>query len=314
MRILLAGIALIASPALAQQHDGPAGHAIGQEAEPAASEAEPDAPMDHSQMDHSAMGHGPMPPQETARAPGEPATITGSGPARAADAIWGAEAMAQSRAALARENGGMTYLFVQGERLEYRLRDGDDGYLWDAQGWYGGDIDKLWLKTEGEGSFGERAEQAEVQALWSHAIGPWFDLQAGVRQDFAGAERTHAVLGVQGMVPYEFHVDAAAFLSTEGELTARVEAELDQRITQRLILQPRIEANLAAQDVPEAGIGAGLSGVEAGLRLRYEIVPEFALYLGVAQDWRVGGSADYARAEGEAVSSTALVAGVRFWF
>ena len=260
------------------------------------------------------MPHEAATPSEPARAPGEPAMVTGSGPAVAADAIWGAEAMAQSRAALARENGGMTFLYVQAERLEYRLRDGEDGYLWDAQAWYGGDIDKLWLKTEGEGSFGERPEQAELQALWSHAIGPWFDVQAGVRQDFVGADRTHAVLGVQGMAPYEFELDAAAFLSTEGELTARVEGELDQRITQRLILQPRAEVNLAAQDIPAAGIGAGIDRIETGLRLRYEIVPEFAPYIGIAQEWRLGGSADFAREDGEEVSSTSAVAGIRFWF
>lgn len=305
----VASLALIASPALAQQHDGHAAHATQQQAEPGA-----DAPMDHSQMHHAGEDHAAMSPVEPARTPAEPVTVTSDGPARAADNVWGAEAMAESRAALARENGGMTYLFVQGERLEYRLRDGKDGYLWDAQGWYGGDIDKLWLKSEGEGAFGESPEQAEVQALWSHAIGPWFDVQAGVRQDIAGAQRTHAVLGVQGLVPYEFEVDAAAFLSSEGELTARIEAELDQRITQRLILQPRVEVNFAAQDVPEAGIGAGLDSVEAGLRLRYEIVPELAPYIGVAQEWRTGGSAAYARAEGEDVSSTSLVAGVRFWF
>src|SRR3546814_3986932 len=96
------------------------------------------------------------------------------------------------------------------------------------------------------------------------------DLQAGVRQDLTGPERTHAVIGVQGLAPNMFEVDGAAFLSTRGDLTARVEAELDQRITQRLILQPRAEVNLSAQDIPELGVGAGLDSVELGVRLRYE--------------------------------------------
>src|SRR3546814_2812086 len=102
-------------------------------------------------------------------------------------------------------------------------------------------IDKLWVKTEGEGAFDERLEEAEVQALWSHAITPWFDVQAGARYDFRPEpERGHLVLGVQGLAPYFFEIDAAAFLSDEGDLTGRVEAEYDQLLTQKLILQPQI--------------------------------------------------------------------------
>ncbi len=153
-----------------------------------------------------------------------------------------------------------------------------------------------------------------MQALWSKAIGPYWDLQAGVRQDLAGPATTHAVIGVQGLAPYMFEVDAALFLSHRGDLTAKIEGELDQRITQRLILQPRAELSLSAQDIPELGIGAGLDKAELGLRLRYEIVREFAPYIGIEQSWKAGGSADYARAKGEGTSATSLVAGIRFWF
>ena len=275
-------------------------------------------PMDHGAMDHAAMDHGAMVmPMTRDAAPtvetSAPASA-GSGPPRAADGIWGADAMRASRRQLATENGGGTYSLIMADRAELRVRDGQDGYLWDAQGYYGGDIDKLWIKTEGEGNFGSAAEQAEVQALWSHATGPWFDVQLGVRQDFAGPDRTHLVAGVQGLAPYLFEVDAAAFLSNKGDLTARVEAELDQRITQRLRLQPRVEVNLAAQDVPALGIGASLSDVELGLRLRYEIVREFAPYVGVEQEWRLGGSRRLARTDGKDPSVTNFVAGVRLWF
>ncbi|MBH9537827.1 copper resistance protein B [Novosphingopyxis sp. YJ-S2-01] len=296
--------------------------------------------MDHSGMDHGRMNHGavdqsrmtPQAADNVAPAPGAagaggapstgtvptseapPPAAAGSGPARAADAIWGADAMRASRQQLKTENGGQRFFWFMADRAEYRARDGRDGYLWDLQGFYGGDIDKFFYKSEGEGSFGERPESAEVQALWSHAIGPWFDLQAGVRQDFAPRDRTYAVIGVQGLAPYRFEVDTALFLSDTGDLTARAEAELDQRITQRLILQPRAEFNLAAQDVPELGIGAGLDRAELGLRLRYEIAREFAPYMGIEQEWRVGRSADFARAEGERPSATNFVAGVRLWF
>jgi copper resistance protein B len=243
-----------------------------------------------------------------------PPPEAGQGPPRAADAIWGADAMRPSRALLARENGGMAFAWFMADRAEYRARAGGDGYLWDAQGWYGGDIDKLWIKSEGEGTFGEPIEQAEVQALWSHAVAPFFNLQGGVRHDFAGPARTHAVIGIQGLARYRFEVDAAAFLSTKGELTARFEAELDQRITQRLIAQPRFEVNLSAQDIPELGVGAGIDTAELGLRLRYEIQREFAPYIGIEQEWRIGRSADFARARGSDPSVTNFVVGVRIWF
>jgi copper resistance protein B len=269
--------------------------------------------MDHGTMDHSAMGHAGMAGgNDIPKSPPPPEAF--SGPLHAADAFVGAEAMAASRVAVTRSVSGMPVFWLQGDRAEYRARAGSDGYLWDLQGYYGGDIDKLWFKSEGEGSFGESPESAEVQALWSHAIGPWWDVQAGIRQDLTGPNRTHAVIGVQGLAPYLFEVDAAAFLSNRGDLTARIEAELDQRITQRLILQPRMEVGLSAQSIPELGVGAGFDAVEAGIRLRYEIAREFAPYVGIEQEWKLGDSADYARAGGEDASVTNYVIGVRFWF
>jgi copper resistance protein B len=244
----------------------------------------------------------------------EPPPEAGSGPPRAADAVWGAEAMAESRRALAAEHGDTPSRWFQADRLEWQRRDGPDAAVWDLNAWYGGPTAKLWLKSEGAAVRGEGVEEAEVQALWSKAFAPYWDLQVGVRQDLAGPNDTHAVLGVQGMAPYEFEIDAALFLSQRGDLTARIEAELDQRITQRLILQPRAEIELAAQDDPRRGVGAGIDHLSLGLRLRYEIVPEFAPYIGMEQGWKLGGSARYARAAGEDPSVTSVVAGIRFWF
>ncbi|VWX58596.1 copper resistance protein B [Sphingorhabdus sp. 109] len=301
MRLFAASLAALiaATPALAQDHSqmDHGGHQM-----PAAPETGPE--VDHSMIDHGAMGHGkPASP---------PNSLTG--PPNAADAIWGADAMHPSREALYEEHGDMQIFWFQGDRLEYRARAGDDGYLWDIQGYYGGDLDKFWFKSEGEGSFGEPLESAEVQALYSRAIAPFFDLQAGVRQDLTGPDRSHAVIGVQGLMPYMFEVDAAAFLSDKGDLTARIEAEYDQRISQRLILQPRAEINLSAQEIPLLGIGSGIDNIELGLRLRYEIVPEFAPYVGVEQEWKLGGSRDFARLAGEDPEVTSYVVGLRFWF
>ena len=189
------------------------------------------------------------------------------------------------------------------------MREGRDGYQWDGQGWYGGDIDKLWLKVEGEGGFQAGFEDAQLQALWSHAIGPWFDLQTGLRYDVGpGKDR------VQGLAPYWIELDAAAFLSEEGDLTAAIEAEHDMRITQRLILQPRAEIAFAAQDIPELGMGAGVTAIEAGLRLRYEIVPQLAPYLGLEYGAKLGETADRARAIGEDARQLSILVGIRAWF
>ena len=151
--------------------------------------------------------------------------------------------------------------------------------------------------------------------LWSHSIDPWFNLQAGIRYDFRpDPQRAHLVLGIEGLAPYWFEIDAAAFLSNKGDVTARLEVEYDQRLTRKLILQPRVEFDLAAQNVPEIGLGSGLSSAEAGLRLRYEIVPEFAPYVGVAYERAFGNTADFRRAAGEKAGGWSLLLGVRTWF
>ena len=297
--------ALAASPAMAQDQSH-AGHTMpAQEAEQPAENADP--------MDHAARGHD-MTAMDAAIPETTPPPEAFEDPGFAADRFVGKEVMEASRAEVIGEVQGPKVFWVQGDRLEYRARQGEDGYLFDLQGYYGGDLDKFWFKAEGEGAFGETIESAEVQALYSRAIAPFYDLQVGVRQDLAGPDRTHFVLGIQGLVPYEFEVDAAAFLSTRGDLTVRIEGELDQRITQRLILQPRAELALSAQDIPELGVGAGLDSVELGLRLRYEIAREFVPYVGVDQEWKIGRSGDFARLAGEDPSVTNYVVGIRFWF
>ncbi len=271
--------------------------------------------MDHGQMDHAAMGHGTDSADKLAGIPkGPPPRSAGNGPARAAERLFGEAAMQRARAALIHETGNQAFFWFQADRLEARLGGEDVGFLWDAQASYGGDLDKLWIESEGEGDVGEGVEDADIEATWSHAIAPYWDLQLGARQDLAGSSRTYATVGVQGLAPYLFEVDAAAYLSSEGEVTAEIEAELDQRITQRLILQPRGELVLAAQDIPDLALGAGLAKAELGVRLRYEFSREFAPYVGIAQEWRLGSSRDLARAQGEDVSATRFVAGVRFWF
>lgn len=279
----------------------------------------PEAKPDHSKMDHSKMNHSgrSKAPDKSAPNAAEESAVPArafEGPRHAADAIWGAAQMAPSRQQLARENGAMKTGMLMVERLEARAKDGEQAYLWDAQGWYGGDINRFVFKTEGEGDFGGGLEEAEFQALFSHAIGPFFDLQAGARYDIEPRGTAYATIGLQGLAPYMFHVDAALFLSERGDLTARVEAEYDQKITQSLILQPRIEIEGAAQSVPELGLGNGLTKIEGGLRLRYEITRQFAPYVGVEYEAKLGGTADIARSAGESTNGVAVLAGIRAWF
>ncbi|WP_416465323.1 copper resistance protein B [Sphingomonas sp. VDB2] len=310
-----------------------------------ASTATPAFAQDHSQMDHSAHQ---MPQPEDAPAAAEPADPHAghSAPApaepsnphaghampasddavpkgvappvptdHAADALYDPATMARARAAMTKENGGMTFSQLMIDRFEYRAQKGGDGYAWEGEGWIGGDIDRLAIKSEGEGEAGGRLHQAELQALYSRAIDPWWNIVAGVRQDFRPQpQRTYATIGIEGLAPYWFEVEAQAFLSDKGDAYLRVEGSYDQRITQRLVLQPAAEVNIAAQDVPELGVGSGFSTIELGLRLRYEFAREFAPYIGVNWERSLGDTARYARAAGEGASATSLVMGIRFWF
>ena len=233
----------------------------------------------------------------------------------AADAIWGAAAQAPSRSTLRNEHGNFQSSFILFNIAEYQARMGAEGYRWEGEGWFGGDINRLVIKTEGEGAFGGRTEDAEVQALFSRAFDPWWNWQVGVRHDIRpDPQRTYATLGIEGLAPYWFKASGALFLSNKGELLARAEGFYDQRITQRLILQPRAEINLSAQQIPETGLGAGLTDIEVGLRLRYEIAREFAPYIGVEWAAKVGDTAKFARLAGDRPSVVNYVAGIRFWF
>ena len=232
-----------------------------------------------------------------------------------ADRAFSPIEMAASRRTLKREHGGSTHSMVMFNLAEFQARNGGNGYRWDGEGWFGGDIDRAVVKTEGEGAFRSGVDSAEVQLLYSHAIGPYFNLQGGARYDFKpDPSRTYATIGIEGLAPYWFEVEGALFLSTKGDVLARAEGYYDQRITQRLVLQPRVELNLAAQDVPENRIGSGLSNAELGLRLRYEVRREFAPYVGVSDDRKFGNTARFARADGGRASATSLVLGIRTWF
>jgi copper resistance protein B len=257
------------------------------------------------QMDHDAPSPPPAP-----KSPPPPAPSDWAG-----DAIHDPAAMAAARKDLFAQTSDMTSHLVLVDRLEWQPRGGHDGLRWSGMAFWGGDLDRLVIRSEGEAELGGDLDKAELRALWSHAIGPNFNLEAGVRQDLEpGPRRTHATVGVDGMLPYWIELEAALFLSTHGEVQLRAEFSHDMRLTNALILQPRAEFNLSAQDMPLEDVGSGLSDMELGLRLRYAAEPTFAPYVGVDWERKFGGSARFARAAGENPSVTSFVAGVRFFF
>jgi copper resistance protein B len=188
-----------------------------------------------------------------------------------------------------------------------------DTQHWDVQAYYGSDIRKLWLKSEGERDDGH-TEHAEVQALYSHAISPFFDAQIGLRRDLQlHPTRDWLALGVQGLAPYFFETETTLFVSDEGRSALHLKAEYDLLFTQRLILSPEIKLNAYGKDDAELGLGSGLSDLEFSLRLRYEIRREFAPYIGVVWSHQFGDTANYTRANSGDVQDVQWVAGVKFW-
>jgi copper resistance protein B len=178
----------------------------------------------------------------------------------------------------------------------------------------GTDMHKLWLRSEGERVRGH-TESADVEVLYGHPVSRWWDVVAGVRHDIApGADQDFAAIGVTGMAPYKFEIEATAYIGTSGQTTARVEAEYELLLTNRLILQPLVEAQWHGKDDRSRGIGSGLGKVEAGLRLRYEVTRKFAPYVGLVHERSFGGTADLRRDEGEPTEDTRVIAGVRLWF
>jgi copper resistance protein B len=206
------------------------------------------------------------------------------------------------------------FAFLLLDRFEYQAKKGRDGGEWDVQGWFGGDYNKLWLKSQGQQVVGGQTEEADVQVLYARRIAPFWHVQAGVRSEpKPGPTHNYGVLAIQGLAPYWFNVEASAFVRS-GEVVARLEAEYDQLLTQRLILQPRIESNLSNASDPVRGVGRGVNDVQLGLRLRYEIQREFAPYIGINWTRKLGDTASLARARGEDVRAASIVLGLRIWY
>lgn len=259
-------------------------------------------PMDHAAMDHASMNQG----AESA-APSQPRTpipvVTDADRAAAAPPSGGHPA---------HDNNIQHYVLL--DRLEGWDADPGAGTAWAMQGWLGTDLDRLWLRSEGERADG-RTESADVEILYGRSVARWWDVVAGVRHDFnPGGSQDFAAIGVMGLAPYMFEVQATGYIGESGQTAARIEVEYEMLLTNRLVLQPVVEADFYGRDDERRGIGSGLSTAEAGLRLRYEITRRFAPYVGIVHERAFGGTADFRREEGEDVDDTRIVAGFRIWF
>jgi copper resistance protein B len=204
--------------------------------------------------------------------------------------------------------------FVLFHKLEYVPEPADQPISFEATSWAGGDVNRLWLRGEGEQSTLHREGEAEVEALYGRLISPFFDAVAGVRVDrrwgAGGQTRGHLALGLQGLAPYSFEVEPTLYVSHEGNVSAGLAASYHVLFTQRLKLESEMETSAALQDVPEWGVGSGLNDLGLGARLRYEFHRKFAPYVGYDHHWSFGETADLA---GDHASSGAFVFGVRIW-
>jgi copper resistance protein B len=204
--------------------------------------------------------------------------------------------------------------YVLFDQLEWQYSGDTRGGIWDVKSWFGGDLNRVWIHSEGA-SEGSSLEEAEVHVTYGRSFSRWWDGVAGVRQDFRpGPAQTWATVGIQGLAPQWFEVQATLYVGESAATLARFEAEYELLITNRLVLQPLVELNLYGKSIPERGIGAGLSAAEAGFRLRYEVRREFAPYVGVVWHREFGGTADFSRAAGHDIGGWRLAAGLRTWF
>ncbi len=269
--------------------------------------------MDHStmpEMDHSKMDHSTMPEMDHSKMEHSAGTLATPIPT-----VTDADRQAAFPDVHGHHlHGTDTHSFWLVDRLEVSDANPGTALGWEASAWIGGDVQRLWVRTEGEAIDG-RVEHGDVEVLYGRGVRAWWDVVAGVRHDIGeGPSRTWAALGVQGFAPYKFEVSATVYVGQSGRTAARVEAEYDTLFTNRLILQWRAEANAYGKTDPLAGIGSGLSTLEAGLRLRYEVTRQFAPYIGIEHERALGNTADLRHAGGHGAGDTRVVAGVRVWF
>jgi copper resistance protein B len=207
------------------------------------------------------------------------------------------------------------YVHVLLEQSEYRAAGSDSVLRWEGEAWGGTDTNRLWIKSQGDINSHGDVGDGQQELLYDRPITSFFDLQTGVRYDLdSGPGRAWVAFGIEGLAPHFAHLSATAYAGDDSRFAARAQAFYDARLTRRLILQTQLELNAYSKDDPERRIGSGLSDVDVGLRLRYEIRRKFAPYLGLSYQRAFGQTADYVSADGESVKALSFLIGIRTWF
>ena len=271
--------------------------------------------VEHSQMDHSQMRHSQIGASQV-----EP---THAGPTSNLRDPIPPVTDADRAAAFPplkdhHKHGTSLNAFWLTDQLEGTNTDEGREVAWEGIGWMGSDINRLWLRTKGH-VLDESLQRTRVEVLYGRAFHRWWDAVVGVRRDFGDIDgddtpRTWAAFGVQGLALYKFEVSATGYVGERGKTAAILEAEYDMLLTNRLIANWSVEADWFGQSDPEEVIGAGLSTVEAGVRLRYEITRQIAPYIGFEHEWSLGKTADLRGLSNQSRSDYRWVVGLRFWF
>ncbi|KJK14777.1 copper resistance protein B [Pseudomonas sp. NPDC087612] len=260
-------------------------------------------------MDHAAMGHGAMPQQGMNHSMASDSPRTPLRPITDADRQAAFPPLPGHQVHDQQTNWAVTV-----EQLEYQNFDNSSALKWDANAWIGGDVDRLWLRSEGEREQGV-THKAELQALWGHAISPWWELVGGLRQDFKPATgQTWAAFGIQGTPLYGLELQATLYAGERQQTALRLESSYAILLSNRWILEPSLEANFYGRNDATRDQGSGLADSEIGLRLRYEITRGVAPYLGISVNRAYGNNAEQIRDEHGDIGQTRLVAGVRLRF
>jgi copper resistance protein B len=202
------------------------------------------------------------------------------------------------------------------DQLEDRTNGPGNELRWDGQDWIGTDMNKFWFKSEGFGT-ATNVQDGDVEALYDRPIPRlrYFDAQAGIREDLDSyPSRTWAALGLEGLAPFYFQLAPTIYIRNGGNLAARIVGSYDLLLTQHWILQPEAELNFYNKDDPARLIGSGLSDIDTGIRLRYEITRKFAPYIGFAYNGKYGNTAIYARSASTGTSNPRFVFGLRLWY
>lgn len=265
--------------------------------------APPPAAMDHAGMDHGSMSHDAAP---AAGAPPVGSLPSSDGAGERGYDSYGIHPHMMDNAP--------AWQVLFDKFGVARNRDGQNALEWDGRFWFGTATNRLLVKSEGERESGGGSD-GKIEALWSHAVSPFWDLQLGARRDIGtGPKRDWAAIGIEGVLPYNIELETTAYAGPSGRTALALKAEYDLLLTQRLIFTPELEASLYGKNDPERGVGSGLSQGSLSLRLRYEVTREFAPYVGVSFERKFGQTARYAADAGASRSQTAIMAGVRFWF